>query len=563
MKILVTGANGYIGSKMVVRLLDMGHTVIATDLLNEHIDHKAIIKQCDIFIEKENWFEYFEKPDICLHMAWRDGFVHNSTKHITDLSKHFSFLNSMIKDGLRHLTVMGSMHEVGYHEGVVNESTPTNPKTYYGIAKNALREALEYLCEENDVVFQWLRGFYIFGDDLYGNSIFCKIKQAALNGQKTFPFTTGKNKFDFVSIGDLTQQIACATVQKKINGIINVCSGEAVSLGEKIEWYIKANHLDIQLEYGKYKERQTESPCIYGDSSKIKEILKGKNQRILVTGVKGQLGFDCVRELKGRGYTNVKGIDIEELDITNETAVQNFIQEFKPDVVIHNAAWTAVDKAEQMAERVYAINALGPKYIVQACKQIGAKLVYISTDYVFDGKGDTPFEVDSPKNGLSVYGKSKALGEDYIINSFDQYFIVRITGGFGINGNNFVKTMIKLAKMGKTELSVVCDQIGSVTYTRDLAKLLCDMIETEKFGIYHATNEGFISWAEFAEEIFRQTKLNVKVNYVTTEEYKRMVPNQADRPLNSRMSKESLTLAGFERLPDWKDALKRYLEELL
>lgn len=287
-----------------------------------------------------------------------------------------------------------------------------------------------------------------------------------------------------------------------------------------------------------------------------------KDMKILVTGVRGQLGYDCVRELKERGYTNVKGIDKDELDITDEEKVLSYIRDFNPDVVMHNAAWTAVDKAEEMKDLVYKVNALGPKYIAEACKEVGAKMVYISTDYVFDGKGDKPFEVDSPKNGLSTYGKTKGEGEDFVTSILDKYFIVRISWAFGINGNNFVKTMLKLADAGKTELNVVDDQIGSVTYTYDLAKLLCDMIETDKYGIYHATNEGFISWCDFAREIFLLANKNINVNGVSTVEYKKLAPNQTDRPLNSRMSKSSLDNAEFNRLPNWKDALRRYLEEL-
>ena len=286
------------------------------------------------------------------------------------------------------------------------------------------------------------------------------------------------------------------------------------------------------------------------------------NQRILVTGVKGQLGFDCVRELKKRGYKNVKGIDIEDLDITDSEAVMKYILEFRPSVVIHNAAWTAVDKAEENPDKVYQVNALGPKNIAEACVRVDAKMVQISTDYVFDGKGDKPFDENSPKGALSVYGKTKAEAEDFVRFTLNKYFIVRITGAFGINGNNFIKTMLKLADMGKTELNVVNDQIGSVTYTKDLAVLLADMIETNKYGIYQATNEGFLSWAEFAEEIFKQANRNVKVNKVTTEEYLKMVPQQAIRPLNSRMSKDCLEKNGFNRLPSWKDALSRYLKEL-
>ena len=287
-----------------------------------------------------------------------------------------------------------------------------------------------------------------------------------------------------------------------------------------------------------------------------------KAAKILVTGINGQLGYDCLRELKERGYTNVVGADIEALDITDKNAVDVFISSCKPDVVMHNAAWTAVDKAEQFPEQVYKVNALGTKYIAEACKTVGAKLVYISTDYVFDGKGEGLYEVDDKRNGLSVYGKTKAEGEDFVTQILDKYFIVRISWVFGKNGNNFVKTMLRLAHAGKTELNVVNDQIGSPTYTRDLAVLLCDMIQTEKYGVYHATNEGVCSWYDFATEIFKQAGLNVRVNAVSTAEYLKSVAQQAERPLNSRLSKKSLEEAGFKKLPDWQSALKRYLTEL-
>ena len=286
-----------------------------------------------------------------------------------------------------------------------------------------------------------------------------------------------------------------------------------------------------------------------------------KESKILVTGVKGQLGFDCVRELKERGYKNVLGIDREELDITDQEAVHKFITDYRPEVVMHNAAWTAVDKAEECPDVVYAVNALGPKYIAEACKEVGAKMIQVSTDYVFDGKGEKPFEADDPKNGLSVYGKTKSEGEDFVTSILDRYFIIRISWVFGINGNNFIKTMLKLAET-RRELNVVCDQIGSPTYTRDSAKLMCDMMVTEKYGVYHATNEGYTDWASLAETVFRLTRHDAVVHRVTTEEYKAMNPNQASRPLNSRMSKASLDKAGFARLPSWEDALKRYLKEL-
>lgn len=287
-----------------------------------------------------------------------------------------------------------------------------------------------------------------------------------------------------------------------------------------------------------------------------------KESKILVTGVKGQLGFDVIRRLQERGYSNILGIDKDELDITNEDDVNNFILNYKPEFVFHNAAWTAVDKAEENKDLVYAVNALGSKYIAEACKKINAKMMYISTDYVFDGKGDTPFEVDSQKNGLSVYGKTKSQGEDFVTNTLKEYFIIRISWVFGINGNNFIKTMLKLANMGKTELNVVDDQIGSPTYTYDLSKLMVDMMESNKYGIYHATNEGFTSWCEFAREIFRFANKDVKVNGVSTNEYMKLVPSQASRPLNSRMSKDSLDKNGFKRLPSWQDATRRYILEL-
>lgn len=284
--------------------------------------------------------------------------------------------------------------------------------------------------------------------------------------------------------------------------------------------------------------------------------------KILVTGVKGQLGYDVCRELEKRGYTNFLGIDKDDLDLIDEKKVHEYIIKYHPDVIIHNAAWTAVDKAEQCQDEVYKINTLAPKYIAEACKEIGAKMMFISTDYVFDGKGDKYFEIDDPKNGLSVYGKTKAKGEDFVLNTLDKYFIIRISWVFGINGNNFIKTMLRLVDMNKTSLSVVDDQIGSPTYTYDLAKLMCDMIETDRYGIYHATNEGVCSWAEFAKYIFEIANKKVIVNPVTTKEYKKLVPMQAERPLNSRLSKASLINAGFNLLPTWQDAAKRFIEEL-
>ena len=282
--------------------------------------------------------------------------------------------------------------------------------------------------------------------------------------------------------------------------------------------------------------------------------------RFLVTGVKGQLGYDVVRELRSRGFDDVIGIDIEELDITDEKAVHAYVNSCKPDVIFHNAAWTAVDKAEQNKELVYKVNALGPKYLSEAAKEIGAKIVYISTDYVFPGDGERFYEPNDPVGPKSTYGLTKWQGEEFV-RAYNKHFIVRISWVFGINGNNFVKTMLRLSRTHK-ELNVVDDQIGSPTYTFDLARLLVDMALTDEYGTYHATNEGICSWAEFTKEIFALSGKDVVVHPVMTEEYKKLNPNQTNRPLNSRLSKDKLDQCGFKRLPDWKDALRRYLKEL-
>ncbi len=274
MKILVTGANGYIGSKVVKQLLDDGLEVIATDINNINIDKRAKYINVNIFEPNDNYYEFFDKPDLCLHMAWLDGFIHNSNKHMGELSNHYKFITNLIDNGLKKFVSMGTMHEVGYYEGCINENTPCNPLSQYGIAKNALRKSVELYASQHDCVFQWLRAYYIFGDDLYGNSIFCKIRQAVKEGKDTFPFTTGKNKYDFIHIDELARQISACVRQNKVNGIINVCSGKPVSLAEQIEWYINYNNLPIKLEYGKYPDRPYDSPCIYGDNSKIKKILE-------------------------------------------------------------------------------------------------------------------------------------------------------------------------------------------------------------------------------------------------------------------------------------------------
>lgn len=291
--------------------------------------------------------------------------------------------------------------------------------------------------------------------------------------------------------------------------------------------------------------------------------------KIFVTGVNGQLGNDVMHELAERGIQTV-GSDIVEcdgenyvrLDITDRQAVSKALHMVKPDAVIHCAAWTAVDLAEDEDKRetVKAINADGTKYIAEACREIGAKMMYISTDYVFDGQGTEPWQPDCKAYApLNIYGKTKLAGELAVSGTLDRYFIVRIAWVFGLNGKNFVKTMLNVGKTHDT-LRVVNDQVGTPTYTFDLAKLLCDMIVTDKYGYYHATNEGgYISWYDFACEIFRQAGYSTKVYPVSTEEYGL---SKAKRPFNSRLDKSKLTEKGFKLLPDWQDALRRYLKEI-
>ncbi|MCI5698899.1 MAG: dTDP-4-dehydrorhamnose reductase [Lachnospiraceae bacterium] len=280
--------------------------------------------------------------------------------------------------------------------------------------------------------------------------------------------------------------------------------------------------------------------------------------RVLVTGVKGQLGYDVMNELAKRGYEGV-GVDVEEMDITDAAAVDRVIKESNVDKVVHCAAWTAVDAAEDNVEICRRVNALGTENIAKVCKELDIPMIYFSTDYVFDGQGTRPWEPDDPVVApLNVYGQTKYEGEQAVRKYLDKYYIVRIAWVFGVNGKNFIKTMLKL---GKTHdmLTVVADQIGTPTYTYDLSKLVVDMLEKEEYGIYHATNEGgYISWADFAREIFRQAGMKVEIKPVTTAEY----GSKALRPFNSRLEKKKLTEHGFDRLPTWQDALSRYLEVL-
>lgn len=274
--------------------------------------------------------------------------------------------------------------------------------------------------------------------------------------------------------------------------------------------------------------------------------------KVLVTGANGQLGYDVIKRLETEGIEYL-GAGRNLLDITNEVQVKRVISTYNPDVVIHCAAYTAVDKAEDEKELCYAVNVLGTRYLAEACEEIDAKMIYISTDYVFDGEGDKPFEVSDKPNPINYYGQTKYEGELEVQRILEKNFIIRISWVFGSHGNNFVKTMLKLGKE-RDEISVVADQIGSPTYTYDLAKLLVKMIQTHKYGIYHVTNEGYCSWYEFACEIFKQAGMDVKVNPINTENY----PTRAKRPKNSRLSMENTYQIGS--LKDWKHALKHFIK---
>ncbi|MGS0972999.1 MAG: dTDP-4-dehydrorhamnose reductase [Candidatus Izemoplasmataceae bacterium] len=279
--------------------------------------------------------------------------------------------------------------------------------------------------------------------------------------------------------------------------------------------------------------------------------------KFLVTGANGQLGYDVIKLLDSKGLDYL-ATDRDSLDITIEKQVVRVVREYNPDVVIHCAAYTAVDKAENEKEMCYSINVLGTKYLTEVCKDINAKMVYISTDYVFNGEGEKPFEVTDKPNPINYYGQTKYLGELEVQKLLAKYFIVRISWVFGINGSNFVKTMCKLGKE-RNEISVVADQFGSPTYTSDLAKLIVEMAKTDKYGVYHASNEGYCNWYDLAREIFKKSGMDVKVNPINTKDYS----TKARRPRNSMLSKSQLTIRGFDVLPGWEDGLRRFINELM
>ncbi|MEO3945596.1 NAD(P)-dependent oxidoreductase [Gorillibacterium sp. CAU 1737] len=272
-KIVITGAGGYIGRHVVDSLLARDNIhVIAVDTSEKGINSQAEFVSLDIF-SSNDLYQELGSPDACLHLAWRDGFNHNSPYHLEAFSDHFSFLKQLVDGGIKQIAVMGTMHEVGYYEGAVNENTLCNPTSFYGISKNALRQAMQLYTKDKKIIFQWLRAFYIYGDDLKNNSVFTKLIQAEKEGKEVFPFTTGSNKYDFISVQELAEQLGACVAQDQVAGIINCCSGEGVSLKDKVEAFIQEQQLKIKLKYGAFPDRPYDSPGIWGDSSKIQQVM--------------------------------------------------------------------------------------------------------------------------------------------------------------------------------------------------------------------------------------------------------------------------------------------------
>lgn len=276
MKILVTGANGYLGTGVVKQLCDDGVQVIAACHSRvDIVDKRADIRQCDIF-DLDNPYKFFGQPDVLLHMAWRNGFVHNDPSHIEDLPKHYLFIKKMLDGGCKHIAVIGTMHEVGFFEGSIKEETPTHPESLYGISKDALRNMVKLMCKNAGATFQWLRGYYIVGNSEYGCSIFSKITAAENNGQEFFPFTMGINQWDFIDYEDFAKQVAATVEQDKITGVINICHGRPEKLADRVERFIKENNYKIKLDYGKFPDRPYDSKAVWGDDTIINQIMKGK-----------------------------------------------------------------------------------------------------------------------------------------------------------------------------------------------------------------------------------------------------------------------------------------------
>ena len=275
MKILVTGANGYLGQGIVRSILNNGHCVVATDFNTQFVDERAERIACNLF-EVDNPYSFFGEPDVLLHLAWRDGFVHYSSAHIDDLPKHYAFIKKMVDGGIQQVAVMGSMHEIGFFEGSINESTPCHPTTPYGIAKSALRDLTQMICKQKNIVFQWLRGYYIVGNSKFGSSIFSKITAAVDEGKTEFPFTLGQNQYDFIDYPDFCAQVAAVVGQKNEQGIINICSGKPEKLADRVERFIKENGYRIKLQYGAFPDRPYDSKAIWGNDTKIRKIMENQ-----------------------------------------------------------------------------------------------------------------------------------------------------------------------------------------------------------------------------------------------------------------------------------------------
>lgn len=275
LKILVTGANGYLGQGIVRSILNNGHCVVATDFNTQFVDERAERIACNLF-EVDNPYSFFGEPDVLLHLAWRDGFVHYSSAHIDDLPKHYAFIKKMVDGGIQQVAVMGSMHEIGFFEGSINESTPCHPTTPYGIGKNALRDLTQMICKQKNIVFQWLRGYYIVGNSKFGSSIFSKITAAVDEGKTEFPFTLGQNQYDFIDYPDFCAQVAAVVGQKNEQGIINICSGKPEKLADRVERFIKENGYRIKLQYGAFPDRPYDSKAIWGNDTKIRKIMENQ-----------------------------------------------------------------------------------------------------------------------------------------------------------------------------------------------------------------------------------------------------------------------------------------------